>query len=182
MPRPLGPLIGYYTRSTFFFSPNHFLRNREAYRPPQNDETRWPKSRRNSFGVFCKNSRWIPGSWDYSSGTRHFFFFPNLVFWGRGIKAPSRNEPPKKRKRANLCFCRIPSPVDDFSYRLPHPSSCRKTGLHQAIKYFTGHPKAKPLVHHHSEVRGMLPYVKRSSFGYFHMCRWGADLAPKALI
>eukprot|EP00904_Undaria_pinnatifida_P008161 jgi/Undpi1/4475/HiC_scaffold_17.g07829.m1 len=41
-----------------------------------------------------------------------------------------------------------------------------------AIKYFTGHPKAKPLVHHHSEVRGMLPYVKRSSFGYFHMCRF----------
>ncbi|CAM9651713.1 unnamed protein product, partial [Laminaria digitata] len=41
-----------------------------------------------------------------------------------------------------------------------------------AVKYFTGHPSAKPLVHYHSEVRGMLPYVKRSSFGYFHMCRF----------
>lgn len=44
-------------------------------------------------------------------------------------------------------------------------------GSAQAAKHFTGHPKSTPLVKYHSEMRGLLPYVKRNSFGYFHMCR-----------
>lgn len=43
----------------------------------------------------------------------------------------------------------------------------------QAVKHYTGHPSSKPLVGYHSEMRGLLPYVKRASFGYFHMCRCG---------
>ncbi|CAN0184440.1 unnamed protein product [Ascophyllum nodosum] len=41
-----------------------------------------------------------------------------------------------------------------------------------AVKHFTGHPSSKPVVGFHSDMHGMLPYVKRGSFGYFHMCRF----------
>lgn len=41
------------------------------------------------------------------------------------------------------------------------------------MKQFTGHPKSEPVVGYHSEMRGLLPYVKRGGFGYFHMCRYG---------
>ncbi|CAM9458015.1 unnamed protein product [Ectocarpus sp. 4 AP-2014] len=43
-----------------------------------------------------------------------------------------------------------------------------------AVKQFTGHPKSEPVVGYHSEMRGLLPYVKRGGFGYFHMCRFFA--------
>lgn len=41
----------------------------------------------------------------------------------------------------------------------------------KAAKHFTDHKTSKPVVGYHTDLRGLLPYKKRSSFGYFHMCR-----------
>ncbi|CAM9689269.1 unnamed protein product [Discosporangium mesarthrocarpum] len=42
------------------------------------------------------------------------------------------------------------------------------------VKHFTDHPSSRPIRRFHMHLHGLLPYSKRGSFGYFHMCRFFA--------
>ncbi|CAM9091402.1 unnamed protein product, partial [Hapterophycus canaliculatus] len=71
---------------------------------------------------------------------------------------------------------RVPVPIHfvKVAFKLPDWMEPLSRVYPLAVKHFTGHPRSEPLVGFHSEMRGLLPYVKRDSFGYFHMCRFFA--------